>query len=135
MHLVTPLPLQRQFTHRIIQSANETTAAPGSWQFSESCLVIFDNSFTELQRREIENHLWCNVPELMERTHPALVAKKISAGLDEGQKLGLYQDDALCRFIEYQLRWGDGFWQHEYFQDVWKQSNPGESFLAKLNRL
>lgn len=135
IQLITPLPLQRQFTLRTIQADSETDATPFSWQFSESDLTVFEDSFTELQRREIENYLWCHTPEIMERTHPTLIARKISSGLDQGQKLGLYHDDALCRFIEYQLRWGDGFWQHEYFLDVWKAPDPGESFLVKLNRL
>lgn len=133
VHLITPLPLRRQFTHRHIQSISETKAIPGSWQFSEEALSVFQNSFAILQQREVENYLWCNAPDIMERTHPLLIPQKISAGLNEGYKLGLTQDVTLCRFVECQMRWGDGFWQHERFQGVWQQPNPGETFLDKLN--
>lgn len=135
VNLITPHPIQRQFAYHTIQPSIEVRAIPGSWPFPESALKVFEQSFSQLQSREIENHLWANAPEIMEQVHPALVPIKINAGLECGLKLGLSRDDALCRFVECQMRWGDGFWQHEAFQSIWQQPDPGELFLAKLEIL
>ena len=133
--VIIPLTEKRDWHVRRLQSASETHTRINCWSLSEAELEIFEESFTRLHLREIESALWTAVPELMTQRHPATIPNLIESGLLQARRLGLSKDKNLTRFIESRLRWGENFWQHEQFAEVWGKPTTGALFIDMLTQI
>lgn len=134
-HLITPIPCLQEWHLRFIQPSSKADNELDGWSVTEQQVMIFQDHFLKLQIRQTETQLWANIPEVMATLHPAILQRTIQTGLDTGKALGLVKDHSLVLFVESQLRWGENFWQHSLFSEIWHKETAERSFMIQVDSL
>ncbi|MCP5015326.1 MAG: DUF4123 domain-containing protein [Ketobacter sp.] len=132
--IATPDADSRQWTLRTIQPSNKIhlPLPLDTWTIPEHHLDIFNDRFEHIQISEIEAALWSRIPETLDQTYPAFIPQRIAAGINQARQLELHSDYALEKFIECQFRWGNDFWRHPDFAELWEASNTEQGFLSRI---
>lgn len=132
-NVFTPVRSERLWHHHAQHDAlSSPTVASDSWTIDEAQLQPFVAEFKRIQLNDIEAALWESIPNVLDRIHPNLRSHQISAGLVSGQQRGVSYHQALSRYVECYLLWGEHFWRHRLFEGIWNKPDTDKAFFQCL---